>query len=76
LRANQRWSLDFTMDALANGMKFRTANLKDDCTSEWPLFAACTQPPTRTKGKNRLANPVRSPYPRRRKAKWGMSGKA
>lgn len=27
---NQRWSLDFTSDALANGRKFRTANLKDD----------------------------------------------
>ena len=24
---NQRWSLDFTSDALANGRKFRTANL-------------------------------------------------
>ena len=27
-------SLDFTSDALANGRKFRTANLKDDCTRE------------------------------------------
>lgn len=34
--ANQRWSLDFTMDSLANGVKFRTANLKDDCTRECP----------------------------------------
>ena len=32
IAANQRWSLDFTMDALANGRKFRTVNLKDDCT--------------------------------------------
>ena len=31
---NQRWSLDFTSDALANGRKFRTAKLKDDCTRE------------------------------------------
>lgn len=42
--ANQRWSLDFTMDALANGRKFRTANLKDDCTREcwsrWPMSGA------------------------------------
>ena len=29
IAANQRWSLDFTMDALANGRKFRTANLKE-----------------------------------------------
>jgi putative transposase len=36
--ANQRWSLDFTMDALANGRKFRTANLKDDCTRECPAI--------------------------------------
>ena len=34
IAANQRWSLDFTMDALANGRKFRTVNLKDDCTRE------------------------------------------
>ena len=34
IAANQRWSLDFTSDALANGRKFRTANLKDDCTRE------------------------------------------
>ena len=25
----QRWSLDFTEDCLANGRKFRTANLKE-----------------------------------------------
>jgi len=34
IAANQRWSLDFTQDSLANGRKFRTANLKDDCTRE------------------------------------------
>ena len=38
IAANQRWSLDFTMDALANGRKFRTANLKDDCTRECPAI--------------------------------------
>ena len=36
--ANQRWSLDFTADALASGRKFRTANLKDDCTRECPAI--------------------------------------
>ena len=38
LAANQRWSLDFTQDALANGRKFRTVNLKDDCTRECPAI--------------------------------------
>lgn len=38
IRANQRWSLDFTEDSLANGVKFRTANLKDDCTRECPAI--------------------------------------
>jgi putative transposase len=36
--ANQRWSLDFTQDALAGGRPFRTANLKDDCTRECPAI--------------------------------------
>jgi hypothetical protein len=36
--ANQRWSPDFTMDAVANGRKFRTANLKYDCTRECPAI--------------------------------------
>jgi len=38
--ANQRWSLDFTMDALASGRQFRTVNLKDDCTRECPAIEA------------------------------------
>jgi putative transposase len=38
--ANQRWSLDFTEDRLANGRRFRTANLKDDCTRECPAILA------------------------------------
>jgi putative transposase len=38
--ANQRWSLDFTEDCLANGRRFRTANLKDDCTRECPAIIA------------------------------------
>ena len=37
--ANQRWSLDFTEDRLADGRRFRTANLKDDCTRECPAIA-------------------------------------
>lgn len=40
IAANQRWSLDFTSDALANGRMFRTANLKDDCTRECPAINA------------------------------------
>jgi putative transposase len=39
IAANQRWSLDFTEDCLASGRKFRTANLKDDCTRECPAIA-------------------------------------
>ncbi len=38
IAANQRWPLDFTSDALAKGRKFRTANLKDDCTRECPII--------------------------------------
>jgi putative transposase len=36
IAADQRWSLDFTEDCLANGRRFRTPNLKDDCTRECP----------------------------------------
>src|SRR5688572_13960771 len=39
IAANQRWSLDFTEDCLGNGRRFRTANLKDDCTRECPAIA-------------------------------------
>jgi putative transposase len=39
IAADQRWSLDFTEDGLANGRRFRTANLKDDCTRECPAIA-------------------------------------
>jgi putative transposase len=38
IAADQRWSLDFTEDCLANGRRFRTANLKDDCTRECPAI--------------------------------------
>ena len=38
IAANQRWSLDFTSDALRNGRQFRTANLKDECTRECPAI--------------------------------------
>jgi putative transposase len=38
IAANQRWSLDFIEDCLANGRRFRTANLKDDCTRECPAI--------------------------------------
>jgi transposase InsO family protein len=38
IAANQWWSMDFTEDTLASGRKFRTANLKDDCTRECPAI--------------------------------------
>ena len=48
VQANQRWSLDFTEDGLANGVKFRTCNLKDDCTREVPAIdVALSIPGTR-----------------------------
>ena len=31
---NHRWSLDFTSDQLADGRRFRTLNVVDDCTRE------------------------------------------
>jgi putative transposase len=40
IAANQRRPLDFTEDYLASGRKFRTANLKDDCTRECPAIIA------------------------------------
>ncbi len=32
--ANQRWSMDFTLDEFTNGRKFRTLNIVDDFTRE------------------------------------------
>ncbi len=32
---NQRWSMDFVSDQLANGRRFRVLNIVDDCTREW-----------------------------------------
>jgi putative transposase len=32
--ANERWSMDFVSDALADGRVFRTLNVVDDCTRE------------------------------------------
>lgn len=37
-RANQRWSMDFMRDTLANGRPFRTLNIVDDCTRECPAI--------------------------------------
>lgn len=34
LQANQRWSMDFTLDPLWNGTRFRTLNIVDDYTRE------------------------------------------
>jgi len=47
IAANQRWSLDFTEDCLANGRRFRTANLKDDCTRECPAILVAFSLPGR-----------------------------
>jgi putative transposase len=37
-RANERWSMDFTRDTLANGRAFRTLNIVDDHTRECPAI--------------------------------------
>jgi transposase InsO family protein len=33
-RPNERWSMDFTLDTLASGRKFRTLNIVDDFSRE------------------------------------------
>lgn len=33
-RPNERWSVDFMADTLADGRTFRTFNIVDDCTRE------------------------------------------
>lgn len=33
-RPNERWSMDFTLDTLASGRRFRTFNIVDDFTRE------------------------------------------
>lgn len=37
-RPNQRWSMDFLTDALADGRKFRSLRLGDDLTRESPAI--------------------------------------
>jgi putative transposase len=37
-RVNERWSMDFTGDSLADGRTFRTFNLVDDCSREAPVI--------------------------------------
>lgn len=37
-RRNQRWSMDFITDALADGRKFRSLTLVDDCSRESPAI--------------------------------------
>ncbi len=34
MQPNERWSMDFVSDSLANGRKFRLFNVVDDCTRE------------------------------------------
>lgn len=43
IAAIQRRSLDFSQDALANGRKFRTTDLKDDCARECPAIESPSQ---------------------------------
>lgn len=38
-RVNQRWSMDFTHDATADGRAFRTLNIVDDFSRECPAIA-------------------------------------
>ena len=50
-KANQRWSMDFVSDQLANGRRFRVLNVVDDCTREvvGPLVAVRhTRPASRS----------------------------
>ncbi len=48
MAANQPRSLNFTEDGLSNGVKFRAANLEDDCTREYPAIdVAMSLPGTR-----------------------------
>jgi putative transposase len=37
-RANERWSMDFMRDTLADGRAFRVFTLVDDCTRECPVL--------------------------------------
>jgi putative transposase len=39
---NERWSMDFVSDSLANGRKFRVFNVVDDCTREALVMEADT----------------------------------
>ena len=47
-RANERWSLDFVSDQLANGQRFRILNVVDDGTRECVLSYASTSIPGST----------------------------
>ncbi|WP_188904871.1 integrase core domain-containing protein [Deinococcus aerophilus] len=47
-RANERWSLDFVSDQLANGQRFRILNVVDDGTRECVLSCASTSIPGST----------------------------
>ncbi|MVN88932.1 DDE-type integrase/transposase/recombinase [Deinococcus sp. HMF7620] len=47
-RANERWSLDFVSDQLANGQRFRILNVVDDGTRGCVLSSALTSIPGST----------------------------
>jgi len=44
-RPNERWSIDFVSDALANGRRFRGLAIVDDCTRECPAIEVDTSLP-------------------------------
>jgi putative transposase len=39
-RPNQRWSMDFVMDSIADGRRFRALTIVDDFTKECPAIEA------------------------------------
>lgn len=45
VRPNQQWNMDFTLDSLANGRRFRTLNIIDACTRECPAIEVDTSLP-------------------------------
>lgn len=44
-RRNERWSMDFVSDALADGRRFRVLTIVDDCTRECPALPVDTSLP-------------------------------
>ena len=45
VRLNQQWNMDFTLDSLAKGRRFRTLSIVDACTRECPAIEVDTSLP-------------------------------